>query len=166
MNKALVIGIGNTLRGDDAVGHLVSEEVKGACPTGTIVLQKTGNGLDLLETWKGADLVIVVDAIRSGNTAGKIHFLDVNKGGPEWDLFGYSTHSVSLGEAIELGKALGTLPPKLFVCGIEGRSFELGMSVSAQVKEAIPRAVKLIVETLERRGHARSIPDEELNGTD
>jgi hydrogenase maturation protease len=46
--RALVIGIGNTLRGDDAVGLAVARGLAAAPPRGVRVLAYEGAPIDLL----------------------------------------------------------------------------------------------------------------------
>jgi hydrogenase maturation protease len=47
-----------------------------------------------------------------------------------------SSHAFNLAEAIELGRALGRLPPRLVIYGIEGACFEHGAAPSAAVRTA------------------------------
>ena len=50
--------------------------------------------------------------------------------------FHYSTHAFSVAEAIEMARALGQLPRRLVVYGIEGKNFESGISLSPEIETA------------------------------
>lgn len=121
----LILGCGNRDRSDDAAGLLV----QGAQPV--------ANPLDLIEAWSGHDDVIVVDAVVSGAPPGAIL---------EWDAracplapagFRCSTHGFGVAEAVELARALGRLPKRLTILGIEGCNFEPGGDPSPEVLEAV-----------------------------
>ena len=58
-----IIGCGKLNRGDDAAGLLVSRRLR---ELGVNALDQTGEGLQLMESWRGRDAVIVVDAVVTG----------------------------------------------------------------------------------------------------
>ena len=49
-----------------------------------------------------------------------------------------STHAFGLHEAVELGRALGQLPARVIVYAIEGRSFQAGAALSAELQDGLP----------------------------
>ena len=57
-----------------------------------------------------------------------------------------STHGFGLGAAIELGRAMGCLPPILTVYGIEAASFEAGAPLSRPVRTA----AEVLAQTITR----------------
>ena len=112
------------------------------------VLEETGDGAELLEAWKGADSVFLVDAVQSGAPPGTIHRLDARvEKLPTW--FSHSsTHSFGVAEAIELARTMGELPDKLVVYGIEGLDFSAGTELSPDVAEVLPAAANLILQEI------------------
>ncbi|MGA8248276.1 MAG: hypothetical protein WB797_15335, partial [Nocardioides sp.] len=60
----LVVGLGQPDRGDDAVGPEVARAVATRGLPGVRVLERE-DPADLLDTWRGHDLVVLVDAVRS-----------------------------------------------------------------------------------------------------
>ena len=52
-----------------------------------------------------------------------------------------STHLIGLADALELARALGRLPPRVVVYGIEGHRFGVGDPVSPAVAAAVDRVV-------------------------
>ncbi len=106
---------------------------------GVEVLELGGEPVELLEAWDGAHRVVLADAVSSGAAAGIVHRLDAAAPLPA-SLAGASTHLLGLAEAIELARALGRLPPRLLVLGIEGESFATGAAPTPAVTAAIPTA--------------------------
>lgn len=150
--KLLVIGVGNTYRGDDAAGMLTVRLLKDMGLDSSMVVEQSGEGAALMETWKGAETVIVIDAISSGRPAGEIHRLDPTLRPLPAQIFHSSTHAFSLPDAIELARALNELPPRLLVFGIEGQSFQAGAELSPEVSAALPNAAKLVLKEIENLG--------------
>ena len=143
---ALVIGIGNAWRGDDAAGLEVARRLRGTLPAGAEVLEREGEPAGLIDAWADAEAVWVVDAVRSGAEPGTLHRLDVADAELPAELFGASTHHLGLAEAVELARALGRLPRRLVVFGVEGASFAVGDELSPQVEAAAGRAADTIRE--------------------
>jgi hydrogenase maturation protease len=144
----LLIGVGNPFRSDDGVGTRVVQYLRGNIPGGIKVLEETGDGAELLEAWKGADCVILVDAVQSGAPPGTLHRLDARAEKlPVW-FSRSSTHSFGVAEAIELARTMGELPAQLVVCGIEGLDFSAGTELSPDVAAVVPAAAKFIQREL------------------
>jgi hydrogenase maturation protease len=131
-----VIGLGNLLRGDDAVGLAVARRLRELAPTAD-VQELSGEPAGLLEALAdGAVRVALVDAVSSGAAPGTVHRLDVSQAALPIDSC-TSSHGLGLAATIELGRALERLPPELLVFGIEARSFERGAPLSPDVAEAV-----------------------------
>ena len=109
------------------------------------VIRHTSDGIGLLDVWAEYGTVIVVDAVVSGSPPGTVHVLDGLET-LERDWFATSTHAVNLAEAVELGRAVGRLPWRLIVIGIEGNEVGLGESVAAVVGKAVSDAIARLVE--------------------
>ena len=144
----LVIGLGNDYRGDDAVGHFIARRLKAIGGDNVIVLEKSGEGAALIEAWKGADFVILIDAVHAGGAAGTIHRFDAAAQPIPSRFFHYSTHAFSVAEAVELARALNQLPAKLIVCGIEGKTFDSGVGLSIEVERAAEEVLRRVREEL------------------
>jgi hydrogenase maturation protease len=70
-----------------------------------------------------------------------------------------STHALDPAQAIELARALGRLPARLVVWGVEGRSFALGAPPSAAVLAGIERLIeRLTAELASSRDSRPSVP--------
>ena len=142
----LVIGVGNACRGDDAVGLLVARALRDRNRGQFRVLQCEGDALALMELWEGADEVILIDAIQAGGQPGAVYRFDTSAGEVAYDSLRPSTHSLSIGEAIELARILKRLPPRLIIYGIEARDFTAGHELSSSVQQVLPDVVGRIWE--------------------
>lgn len=137
----LLVGIGNEYRGDDAAGLLIARKLREQLPHALEVIEQSGEGAALLESWENAESVILVDAVQSGAAAGTIHRFEAHAQALPSNFFHYSTHAFSVAEAVELARALNRLPPLLVVYGIEGKNFAHGAPLSSEVESAIAEAV-------------------------
>ena len=124
--------VGNRDRGDDAAAVLVAERLQ---QLGINAEVYAGDPLAIMERWNPADDVIVVDAMVTGARVGSVQVFEV----PLPSQFlgtGSSTHGVGVAEAIRLAHAMGRLPRRLRVYGIEGKQFQQGTEISSEVKSA------------------------------
>jgi hydrogenase maturation protease len=142
--RLLIIGVGNAYRRDDAVGLVVARRLRRQVPRSVAVIEASGEGTALIEAWKAADSVIIIDAVHTGAAPGTIHKLDAHSQPIPSHFFHYSTHAFSVAEAIELARALQQLPPSLWIYGIEGSDFAAGQGLSLEVQRAAREVVKLI----------------------
>ena len=132
-----IIGVGNGLRGDDAVGLEVARGLFDlAAGHGVAVHPLDGDCLRLLDRWAGTGTALIVDASRSERRAGSIAELDASATALPVDLRLRSSHAFGVAQAIELARALGTLPPTVLVYAIEGRSFAYGDGLTPAVATA------------------------------
>jgi len=142
----LLIGVGNEWRRDDAAGLEVARLVAARDLPGLAVLEEEGEPAALLDSWAGADDVVVVDAVCSDAAPGTLHRLDASAPLPV-RFFRHSSHAMGVPEAVELARSLGRLPSRLRVIGIEGERFEAGRGLSGAVAEGAGRlAEELSVE--------------------
>jgi hydrogenase maturation protease len=142
--KILVIGLGNDERGDDAVGRVIARRLRGMEADNLRVVEASGEGAALLEAWKGSDFVILIDAMHSGARAGTIHRFNAHARQIPTRLLRTSTHLFGVADAIELARALGQLPARLIVYGIEGKTFEFGMGLSVEAQAASGKVIRRI----------------------
>jgi hydrogenase maturation protease len=136
----IVIGVGNSWRGDDAAGLEVAQRVGGVA--------HEGDCTRLLDEWDADGDVLVVDAAFSATAPGTIHRFEVVSDPLPASLLCSSTHAYGVLAAVELARALGRLPRRLRVYGIEGASFKAGEGLTPPVV----RAVESVVGELRREG--------------
>lgn len=149
--KVVVAGFGSVHRLDDGVGPLVAELAKRE--SGARDVSPLSDPLDLLGHWNGAELVIVIDAVRSGRAPGTIRVVAIDVEARDQDFETVdagggttSTHGVGLEGVLRLARAIGQAPKRLVVVGIEGERFGVGEGLSPAVEAAVPAAVRAVVD--------------------
>ncbi|MEW6013769.1 MAG: hydrogenase maturation protease [Candidatus Zixiibacteriota bacterium] len=146
--RLLVIGVGNEFRSDDGVGLRIARELTSLLPPDTKIIQGSGEGASLIESWNGFDIVIIIDAVKSGALPGRIHRIDASARTVPVNFFNYSSHAFSVAEAIEVSRALGSLPSALIIYGIEGKSFSNGTELTPEVLQSAGEVKKLILDEI------------------
>jgi hydrogenase maturation protease len=148
VGRLIIIGIGNPHRGDDSVGLAVSNALRDRVAKDVEIVDRDGEATRLIDTWKDTDAVILVDAVSSGSPPGTIHEIDARETRVPPDLFKCSTHSFGVAEAIELSRALGTLPGIFRIYGIEGTAFDTGTGLSPEAEAAVEETVSRVLARL------------------
>ncbi|WP_370962605.1 hydrogenase maturation protease [Amycolatopsis sp. cg9] len=137
---AVVIGLGNPLCGDDGIGPAV---VAALPPLpGVRLVPRIADPLALVDAWTGADLAVVVDAVRGAFRAGEV--VRCAGAAPPGGA-GRGGHALDVAAAARLGEVLGRSPGRLVVLGVAGVDFSPGRGLSAPVTAALPAAVRAVL---------------------
>lgn len=155
-HSTCIIGVGTEFRHDDAVGLIAARRLSDLDSDHVLVSEGSGEGTDLMRRWSGADRVFVIDAVRSGAAPGTVHRLSASREPMPRDFFSYSTHAFGLAESVELCRALGQLPARLVIYGIEGRDFSTGQGITSEVEEGLKQVVARIRRLAETENWASS----------
>ncbi len=156
----LIIGCGNLLRGDDAVGPLVIRHLwELGLPPGVRCADGGTGGMDVAFQMRGMQRVILVDACRSGAPPGTIFRTTGRKVEQLPPLTGINLHAFRWDHALAFAHWLlkEEYPQQIVVYLLEGASFELGDGVSPAVAAAQQRLVQLLweeIQGVESRGDA------------
>jgi hydrogenase maturation protease len=142
--NVLVIGVGNEFRGDDAAGLLVARQLRLQNLPGVFVVERRGEGADLITIWDGYNQVFLIDAVQSGSDPGTIYRFDVHKKKLPTGSFHFSCHAFGVVEAIEIARSLGILPPSLVVFAIEGHHYNFGSHLSSAVQDGLEQVIHMI----------------------
>ncbi len=142
--RVLIIGVGNAYRSDDAAGLIAARRLREELRDAAEVHEAGGEGTALLELWKEADAVILIDAVQSGTTPGAVHRLEAGRQSIPAACFRPSTHTFGVAEAVELARALRQLPPRLVLYGIEGKTFAAGAGLSPEVDRSVAEVVERV----------------------
>lgn len=149
----LVLGIGNSERGDDAAGRETARLLRGTLPADVAVEEHEGEAMALVARLDGVAAAYLVDASVSGAPPGTIRRFDAAASPLPQREFGLSTHGFGLGSAVELARALGRLPLRCIVYAVEGASFEPGAGLSPAVARAVAVvAARLAAEIIGKGG--------------
>lgn len=133
-----LIGIGSPFA-DDRAGLEVAARLAPVVAPEVEVMSADRPGVDLLELLRGADAVILVDAVRSGAPAGTLHDLDL-WAVPHARLRYLSSHGFGVAEALALAQTLGGMPAYGRLIGIEVGA-GLGSSTCDQLSTEVARAL-------------------------
>ena len=150
--RALVVGIGNPDRGDDAAGRLAAGWLAGRLPPDADLVGHDGEVASLTALIEGASDIFMIDACASGAPAGTIRRFDVCAEPLPADTFAMSTHGLGLAQAIELARALGSLPERCVVYAIEGGTFEPGAPPSPAVVAAVEEVGRRLLDEIRQAG--------------
>lgn len=107
-----------------------------------------------MERLVGYDQAVLIDAISTGlQPAGTVSCLPLESL-PEWPAgHSASAHDTSLQNALRVGRSSGvSLPGSIIIVSVEALNlYEFSEELTAPVAEAIPRAVKMVLDQLEAK---------------
>jgi hydrogenase maturation protease len=141
--NVLVLGLGNDILTDDAIGlHVVHElERELAGHLSIDIRETTEMGLALLDFITGYRDVVIVDSIQTGKAPpGFLHDLDA---AALKQLTGRTPHFVGVSETLALGRELGLAMPervRIFAIEVED-AFTLGTALTTTLQTALPGIV-------------------------
>lgn len=142
--KLGVIGLGNTLRGDDAIGIVIIEELKKYKFDNDIELIDGGEGgFNILHHLQRFTKVLIVDAVDFGGNVGETKVFNIN------DIFfenlHLSTHDINICKIADILRILGEIP-EIFIFGIQPKNmnYNEGLSPEINVKKIIEEVQKTL----------------------
>lgn len=148
----LVLGLGNRLLGDDAIGPIAVERLEQRHAWRPGVRWRDGGtlGLSLLPEIEEAQALVVVDAARFGAAPGTVRIFE----GPDMDaqLGGrqHSAHELALGDLLGAAALGGRLPPRRALVAVQPLSTALGLEPTPVVAAALPALVAAVEALLAR----------------
>jgi hydrogenase maturation protease len=150
LGRTLVLGLGNDILTDDAVGLLVIRQLQAqlAGQPNLDIQETTEMGLALLDFFTGHSRVILVDSIQTGQAPpGSVHELDAAS---LKQLSGRTPHFLGVGETLSLGRELGLpMPETVTILAIEvADPFTLSSQMTPPLQAALPRIVERIKAVL------------------
>ncbi len=146
-DRALVIGIGNEFRRDDAVGLAVAAEIAERKLPAVRVMTAIGEPTAIVEAWTGVPLVVAVDAaVGEGSTPGRIGRWTP---GEQPGSAPVSSHALGLPQTYALGQAIGRTPQRLVVLTVDVDDVGHGIGLTPAVGAALPAAVEAVLAELQ-----------------
>jgi hydrogenase maturation protease len=163
MMKTLVIGLGNPILGDDGVGWVVAEKIQTALsdpqsPIANPQLVEVDcaslGGLSLMERLTGAERVILIDSIFTGQKAiGTVSHFTLDELPDLTAGHSASAHDTSLRNALNVGRSMHIVLPEdgnVIIIAIEAKNvYDFSQDLSPAVAEAVPQAVKSVLDLLD-----------------
>lgn len=155
--RIVVLGIGNVLMGDDAVGpHVVKLlEAGWEFPPEVAVVEAGTPGLDLTVFLHGVEAALVVDAVHArGAAPGEVRRYDreaLLAGSP---VLAMSPHEPGLREALLTLDFTGGGPRQVRLLGVVPAVVDAGAGLSATVRAAVPSLLEAVLAELASLGAA------------
>lgn len=152
--KTLILGMGNTLLSDDAVGILVKRLLE-LCLKNVNHLhfeETSWGGFRIIDLLKGFDYVVVVDAMKTGNCKpGTVKHLKINDFLPTLRFNSY--HDINFITAVKLAEAMEEkMPSDIDIFTIEiidNRT--ISFQLSKEVEDSISECTKEILNRLSEK---------------
>lgn len=149
--RALVIGCGNLLRGDDAAGPVFVRRMwDRGLPEGIHCADGGTGGMDVAFQMRGVPRVILVDACTSGSEPGTLFEVPGTEVENLPPLSGINLHAFRWDHAIAFARWLlkDDYPADVTAYLIEGERFAVGEGLSPKVDAAVDQLVDLLLAKL------------------
>ena len=144
-SPVLVMGVGNMLRGDDGFGVAVLDEVGNRNLPGNVDLLDAGTSIiDLMEELNGRRKVVVIDAVRGGQTPGTLYRFSPEDVAAE-AVPADSLHQVGLLETLRLAELVDCRPEQVVIIGAQPEDTSLKIGLTEAVAAAVPRAAEMVM---------------------
>jgi hydrogenase maturation protease len=150
--KYLVIGVGNRFRSDDAVGLVVAAHLQNHdLPPQVEIVQAGTDEFGLIEHFKTAEHVVVIDAVSTSKPPGTINIFTADKVKMIPTAGNMALHGFGLADVIALAGKL-KISPRITIVGIEPQSMELGEKLSRVVASQVPAMVQAVFDVINNSG--------------
>jgi hydrogenase maturation protease len=144
--KTLILGLGNPILTDDAVGIRIAQELEQEFPDLAVVATSEA-GLSLLEQVIGYDRLVIIDSISTKRgKPGELYKLELEDLKPAADFS--SSHGVDITTAFKLGEKLGyPMPRQVSIYAVEVKdNTTFGEECTPEVTQSMPFIVRQIIK--------------------
>ncbi len=150
MNETIVIGLGNTLMGDEGVGVRVVHALQRDAErfAGVEFVDLGSAAMRVLHAVAGRRKAVVVDCAFLGEPAGTIRRFTPEQARSRKALTGISMHEGDLLRVLELSRQLGECPADVVIFGIEPDRVAPGEQLSDVLRQRLPEYVRAVAEEL------------------
>ncbi|HEX7155758.1 MAG TPA: HyaD/HybD family hydrogenase maturation endopeptidase [Burkholderiaceae bacterium] len=151
--RAVVLGVGNLLLGDEGAGPRTIEALArdGRVPLEVALIDGGTSAMELLDDLAGADLLLIVDAVAHGAPPGAVVVLEGEQV-PEFFTLKLSPHQVGLSDVLATLRLLDQSPRETVIIGVQPQTLAMGLQLSPPVAAAVPQLVGQVIARLERAG--------------
>jgi hydrogenase maturation protease len=147
--RIVILGVGNLLLSDEGVGvHVANRLMEMELPPGVEVIEGGTDGFRLMNVVTEADRLIVIDAVKGGASPGSIYRFDVKDAPSYPQVYKTSVHQIGILEVIHLSELVGRTPETTII-GIEPKSMAMGLELSPEISEKLPRIIELALKEVE-----------------
>jgi hydrogenase maturation protease len=150
--KTLVLGIGNTLLGDDGIGVYASRELAEKISDGNVTVIDTAiDGLNLLDVIRKYERMIVIDAILDDMAEAGTIFRLTQDQIPAGSSSGASSHNLNLATTLKIGNTIfpGEMPKEVVVFAVASQNVDyVTEEMTDNVRKALSQVVELVIKEL------------------
>jgi len=139
-SKTLIVGIGNLLKGDDAVGPLVCQQLAGKTCAELIDAGTVPENYIQPIIEKAPQNLLIIDAIDFGATPGTIRIFKPEQLGS----LVISTHALSPHLFVDMVRR--SIKVDVYFVGIQSAQTQMGQSLSDQIKQAVQQLTHTLAE--------------------
>ncbi|MBU3967217.1 MAG: hydrogenase maturation protease [Euryarchaeota archaeon] len=149
MKSVSVIGIGNSIMGDDGVGiHAVLKLREMGLPAAVEIFDAGTDAFYAIEAMDGKDKAIILDACKGGKSSGTVYRFICDPIHEKWEpAFGLSMHGMNFMDIMITSEAF-KLPPEIVLLGVEPEKIDWSTELSPKVKEALPLLIEMVIREL------------------
>ena len=137
-SKTIILGIGNTLKGDDGAGPAVCERITGKVGAEMIDAGTVPENYIQTIIKKTPQNMVIIDAVDFGSLPGTIKLFETEK----LDSIVISTHTLSPRLFIDM--ICKEAQVAVYFIGIQPAQVELGQTLSAQISDAVDRVCNVL----------------------
>ena len=140
-SATVIVGIGNTLKGDDGVGPLICRQLQQAKVSAELIDAGTvpENYIQTIIR-KAPRNLLIIDAVDFGASAGTINIFKPE----QLDSFVFSTHTLSPKLFVDV--LCRDIEVNVYFVGIQPAQTQLGQPISGQVSQAVQWLVRTLTE--------------------
>ncbi len=145
-----VIGVGNEMMGDDAIGpHIVKELIsRKVLPEEILLIDEGRGGMRLVHHIKDLDKVLIIDAADTGKDPGEHTVFRPEDVESIKDLSGTNIHEWDLLKMLDLSRMLGECPEDIRILAIQPRDLEWGEEISQELMGRVEEYLMLVKDLL------------------
>ena len=155
LRSILIAGVGNAWLRDDGFGSAVARRLSERdLPAGVSVMDAGTGGLDLAyEVMRGYDGLVIIDVSQQGGEPGTLYVMEPDEGavpGGIEDGDVINPHAMDPQTVLRFVRSVGAWPGRVVVIACEPSEVQdMGWGLSDEVREAVDRAVALVVQTVD-----------------
>ena len=156
--RTLILGLGNVLLADEAVGAIAVRRLEQASPPDAPLTYLDGGtlGFSLAVPIGEHPRLVVIDAAIMGDVPGTVRVFEGQA--MDLQLSGHATsvHEVSLSDLLDMARLTDSLPARRALIGIEPALVDWGDGLTPEVEAALPKALEQVRRLLARWDRADS----------
>jgi len=160
--RTLILGLGNALLKDEALGPVVIRHLEAEAGLGDVGLMDGGTlSFTLSGPIADSPHLIVVDAAIMGESPGTVRVFEGEAMDRQLRGIGKSVHEVSLMDLMDMARITGSLPIRRALVGVEPAEVDWGEELSPAVAAAVPKVMARIRDLLQAWDECPETPSSE-----